>query len=233
MDPSGVAQAEPAEQMDAHPPSDVQRQALQMLTLAQRTAEDHVASARLQADKIHADARAKAEQILRDAQVQADAVRREANEALSDAGARAAQTAKDAQAHAENARRGGDKIVSEARAQAAEIAKEAQGSADGLRRQAEQRYEEMVGSLAAKRASLQQQIEALQEFERDYRGRLLTFMQAQLRALWVDEPRVDGEIAEIAEIEQPGRGGNDPASTGTAARPSGNDRVAASTGEPT
>ena len=194
MDPSGAAHAEPPEQADAHPASDVQRQALQMLTLAQRTAEDHVASARLQADKVHADARAKAEQILRDAQAQADAVRREANEALSDAGARAAQTAKDAQAHAENARRDGDKIVSDARAQAAEIAKEAQGSADGLRRQAEQRYEEMVGSLAAKREALQQQIEALQEFERDYRGRLLTFMQAQLRALWVDEPHVDGDL---------------------------------------
>jgi hypothetical protein len=56
----------------------------------------------------------------------------------------------------------------------------------------------MVGNLAAKREALQQQIEALQEFDREYRTRLLTFMKAQLRALWVDEPQVDGEI------EQPG-----------------------------
>jgi hypothetical protein len=61
----------------------------------------------------------------------------------------------------------------------------------------------MVGNLAARREVLQQQIEALQEFDRDYRARLLTFMQAQLRALWVDEPHVDGEV------EQPGA----PAST--------------------
>src|SRR5512133_3193683 len=56
----------------------------------------------------------------------------------------------------------------------------------------------MGGSLAGKREALPQQIEALQEFEREYRARLLTFMQAQLRALWVDEPHVD------AEIEPPG-----------------------------
>lgn len=196
-EPPGAARAEPPEQMDAHPGRDVQ-QALQMLTLAQRTGEEHVASAHRQADKIHADARATAEHTVRDAQAQADAVRREADKALSDARARAAQIAKDAQAHADHARRDSDKIVSDARARAAEIAKDAQASADGLKRQAQQRYEEMVGNLAAKREALQQQIEALQEFDRDYRARLLTFMQAQLRALWVEEPHVD------AEIEQPG-----------------------------
>lgn len=197
-EPPGAARAEPPEQTDPHPGRDVQHQALQMLTLAQRTGDEHVASAHRQADKIHADARATAEHLVRDAQAQADAVRREADKALSDARARAAQIAKDAQAHADNARRDGGKIVSDARARAAELAKDAQASADGLKRQAQQRYEEMVGNLAAKREALQQQIEALQEFDRDYRARLLTFMQAQVRALWVDEPHVD------AEIEQPG-----------------------------
>jgi cell division septum initiation protein DivIVA len=196
MDPPGAARAEP-QQTDAHPSRDVQ-QALQMLTLAQRTAEEHVANAHRQAEKVHADAGAAAEQIVRDARAQADAVRREADKALSDARAQAAQIVKDAQAHADKAGRDGDKIVSDARAQATEIAKNAQAGADGLKRQAQQRYEETVGNLAAKREALQQQIEALQEFDRDYRSRLLTFMQAQLRALWVDEPHVDGEI------EQPG-----------------------------
>jgi cell division septum initiation protein DivIVA len=195
-DPPGAARAEPPEQADAQPGRDVQ-QALQMLTLAQRTADEHVAGAHRQADQIHADARATAEQVIQDAQAQADSVRREADNALSDAKARAAQTAKDTEARADNARRDGDKIISDARAQAAVIAKDAQASADGLTRQAQQRYEEMVGNLAAKREALQQQIEALQEFDREYRARLLTFMQAQLRALWVDEPHG------AAEIEQP------------------------------
>jgi cell division septum initiation protein DivIVA len=198
MEPPGDARAEPPEQTDAHPVRDVQRQALQMLTLAQRTGEEHVAGALRQADKIQADARATAEHLVRDAQAQADAVRREAGKALSDARAGAAQIATDAQAHADHARRDGDKIVSDAQAQAAQITKDAQASADELKRQAQQRYEEMVGNLAAKREALQQQIEALQEFDRDYRARLVTFLQAQLRALWVDQPHVE------AEIEQPG-----------------------------
>jgi cell division septum initiation protein DivIVA len=197
LDPPGAVRAEPPGPTEARPGGDVQ-QALQMLTLAQRTAEEHVAGARRQAEKIHADAGATAEQTVRAAQAQADAVRRQADTALSDATARAAQIAKEAKAHADDARRDGDKIVSAARAQAAEIAKDAQASADGLKRQAEQRYEEMVGNLAAKRAALQQQIEALHEFDRDYRARLVTFMQAQLRALWVDEPHVD------TQTEQPG-----------------------------
>ena len=150
-------------------PSRDVHEALQMLTLAQRTADEHVAGARRQAEKVHADARAAADQIAREAQGRAEAIRREADKALSDA-----------------------------RAQAAQIAHDAQVRAEGLERQAEQRYEEMVGNLVVKREALQQQIEALQEFDRDYRSRLLTFMQAQLRALWVDEPQVDGEI------EQPG-----------------------------
>jgi cell division septum initiation protein DivIVA len=192
-DPPGATRAEPPDQAEDRPVSDVQRQALQMLTLAQRTAEEHVAGAQHQAEKIQADARATAEQIARDAKAQADAVRREADKTLSEARARAAEMAKDAQLRADNARREGDKIVAEARARAAEIAKDAQVSADGLKRQAQLRYEEIVGSLAAKREALQQQIEALQEFEREYRARLLTFMQAQLRALWVDEPHIDAD----------------------------------------
>jgi len=160
--------AEPLEQTDEHPRRDVQ-QALQIITLAQRTGEEHVNNALRQANQIQADARATAEQVVRDAQAQADAVRREADNVLYDAQARAAEMAKDAQA-----------------------------SADGLTRQAQLRYEEMVGNLAAKREALQQQIEALQVFDREYRARLVTFMQAQLRALWVEEPHVD------VETEQPG-----------------------------
>jgi cell division septum initiation protein DivIVA len=192
-DPSGAARAASPQQKDAYPSGDVQH-ALQMLTLAQRTADEHVASAHRQADQIRADARATAEQIARDAQAQAEGIRRDSDKALSEARAQAGQLVRDAEAHAENARRNGDKIISEAQAQAAGIAEEAQASADRLDRLAQQRYEEMVGNLAAKREALQQQIEALQEFDRDYRNRLLSFMQAQLRALWVEEPRVDAEI---------------------------------------
>jgi vacuolar-type H+-ATPase subunit H len=178
---------------DAAAGSDVQ-QAMQMLTLAQRTADEHVATAYRQAETIQAEARASAEQIVREAQGQAEAVRREADKALTDARAQAEQSGRDVQAQAGTARKNGEKVVADARAQAAEITREAQANADGLDRLARQRYDEEVGNLAVKREALQEQIESLQGFERTYRSRLLTFMQAQLRALWVDEPQVDGAI---------------------------------------
>lgn len=180
---------------DALPHGDVQ-QAMQMLTLAQRTADEHVATAHRQAGTIETEARAAAEQIVREAQTQAEAVRRDADTALTEARAQVEQSSRDVQANADNARQNAEKIVADAQAQAAGIAEEARANADGLGRLAKQRYDEEVGNLAAKREALQQQIESLQEFDRDYRSRLLTFMQAQLRALWVDEPKVDGELAD-------------------------------------
>jgi cell division septum initiation protein DivIVA len=176
---------------------DAQRQALQVLVLAQRTADEHVAAAQRQADKIRADARATAEQIAREAQKHADGARREVDKALSDARATAEHIVRDSQAHADGARRDSDKFLSDARASADEIVKDARANADALEREAQQRYQDVVGSLAGKRAALQQQIEALQQFDRDYRARLRTFMQGQLRALGVDEPPPN------AEIEQP------------------------------
>ena len=175
------------------------RQALQVLALAQRTAEEHVASAHHQADKIRGDARAAAEQIARDAQVHAHNVRREGEKVLSDARAAAAQIARDAQARAEESRRNAEKILADARARAEASASEAHANAEELKAQAQQRYDDVVGSLAAKREALQQQIEALEIFDREYRARLTAFMQGQLRALWVDEP----QVADLDEEQRP------------------------------
>jgi cell division septum initiation protein DivIVA len=176
------------------PPPAHPNQALQVLTLAQRTAEEHVARAHHQADKIRTDALAAAEQIARDAQVHAHNVRREADKILADARAAAEQIARDSHARTEDARRTADKIVSEARSNADAIAEDATANADHLNLQARQRYDDVVGSLGTKREALQQQIEALEHFDREYRSRLTQFMQGQLRALWVDQPEVHGEL---------------------------------------
>ncbi|WP_203780898.1 hypothetical protein [Paractinoplanes rishiriensis] len=165
-----------------------------MLTLAQRTAEEHVARAHHQADKIRTDALAAAEQIARDAQVHAHNVRREAEKILTDARAAAEQIARDSHQRTEEARRTAEKIVGEARSQADQIGEDAQANADHLNLQARQRYDDVVGSLGTKREALQQQIEALEHFDREYRSRLTTFMQGQLRALWVDQPQMAGEL---------------------------------------
>jgi cell division septum initiation protein DivIVA len=189
----------------AHP-----NQALQVLTLAQRTAEEHVARAHHQADKIRTDALAAAEQVARDAQVHAHNVRREAEKILTDARAAAEQIARDSHARTEEARRNAEKIVNDARAQSGQIAEDAQANADHLNLQARQRYDDVVGSLGTKREALQDQIEALEQFDREYRGRLTTFMQNQLRALWVDQPQVAGELA-LNQIDEPRAEGPAPA----------------------
>ncbi|MFC7528204.1 hypothetical protein [Actinoplanes sp. GCM10030250] len=176
-------------------------QALQVLALAQRTAEEHVASAQHHADKIRTDALAAAEQIARDAQGHANSVRREADRVLAEARAAAEQMARDAQAMAEEARRNAEKIVADARSRAETIGADAVAGAEQLRHQAQQRYDDVVGSLGVKREALQQQIEALEDFDREYRGRLTAFMQSQLRALWMDAPQVTADTGEILEEE--------------------------------
>jgi cell division septum initiation protein DivIVA len=181
----------------AHP-----NQALQVLTLAQRTAEEHVARAHHQADKIRTDALAAAEQIARDAQVHAHNVRREADKVLTDARAASEQVARDSHARTEDARRTADKIVAEARAQSEQIVAEARASSEHLNQQARQRYDDVVGSLGSKREALQNQIEALEHFDREYRSRLTAFMQHQLRALWVDQPQMNAELPDQALLPE-------------------------------
>lgn len=181
-----------------------QRQALQVLTLAQRTADEHVADAQRQADKICADAHSMAEQIVHDAQAHADGLTRDADRTLVEGRATAERIGREAQAHAANTRREADEILSGARGRSDEIVKEAQTNADELKDQAQRRYQDVVGSLAAKREALQEQIEALESFDREYRARLTTFMQTQMRALWADQPQVDDEtLADAPQSKTP------------------------------
>lgn len=180
------------EHLDAISDPTAQYQSLQVLTLAQRTAEEHIVGARQQADAICAEANATAEQIVREAQVHAHGVRQEADKALAEAHTAAGKVAREAQAHADSIQRSAEEIMADARAQAAELVRNAQEDAEELHHRAQQRYEDVVGSLATKRQGLQEQIEALEQFDREYRARLTAFMQNQMRSLWVDEPRISG-----------------------------------------
>jgi DivIVA domain-containing protein len=62
------------------PGGDGEQQALRVLMMAQRTADDHVTDARREADKVLADARSKAEEVTRDARSKADALERDARQ---------------------------------------------------------------------------------------------------------------------------------------------------------
>ena len=213
---------EPPPPMGVTPQAATEQQALQVLTLAQRTAEEHLNSARREADRICGEARDAAARIVRDAQARAEALQREAEASLSDAHAAAAQLAGDAQTHADQVRQDAEEILADARIQADEFVKIAQARADELQHLAEQRYEDIVGSLAARREALQQQIEALERFDREYRARLQAFMQSQLRALWVDEPQVDAD--------GPGHPDDAPAAASVPAQRGNSDQLAERTG---
>jgi len=59
---------------------DGEQQALRVLMMAQRTADDHVNDARREADKLLSDARAKAEEVTRESRAKADALERDARQ---------------------------------------------------------------------------------------------------------------------------------------------------------
>jgi DivIVA domain-containing protein len=59
---------------------DGEQQALRVLMMAQRTADDHVSDARREADKLLSDARTKAEEVTREARAKADALERDARQ---------------------------------------------------------------------------------------------------------------------------------------------------------
>ncbi|KUL36688.1 DivIVA domain-containing protein [Actinoplanes awajinensis] len=147
--------------------------ALEVLALAQRTADDHVAEASRRARKVQAEAEVRAEQIHRDACAYADEIRAEA-----------------------------DRLLTDARAEAQRIVAGGSDFAEELRLRAEQQYEDAVGGLSIKREALQKQIEALSTFDSDYRQRITSFLQSQLRALWAEQPRT-GDMPDI-EMQVPG-----------------------------
>ena len=59
---------------------DGEQQALRVLMMAQRTADEHVSDARREADKLLTDARTKADELTRDARAKADALERDARQ---------------------------------------------------------------------------------------------------------------------------------------------------------
>jgi cell division septum initiation protein DivIVA len=183
-----IIDVQPEMAYNGPPEPEAERQALQVLILARRTADEHVATAQQDADKIRNDARTMAEEIGKAARAGADGVRREADRVLAEARAKAEEMAKIAHNNAESVRREAEKALADARARADEIGKAAQASAEALDREAEQRYQNVVGSLEPKRAALQQQIDTLKQFERDYRSKLRKFMESQLRVLGNEDP---------------------------------------------
>ncbi|MBW8805971.1 MAG: hypothetical protein AUG49_26625 [Catenulispora sp. 13_1_20CM_3_70_7] len=92
----------------------------------------------------------------------------------------AQQTADQAIAEARNE---ANKIVGEARSRADGLEREARGKADALERDAQEKHRVAMGSLETARAALERKVDDLRAFEREYRQRLKSYLDGQMRQL--------------------------------------------------
>jgi DivIVA domain-containing protein len=122
-------------------------QAVQMLALAQQTADQHLAQSKAEAERLVNEARTNASATLADAN-------EKSNRQLADADARAKQ------------------LHSESSARAAQTVQDAEQRAATITAQFEQR-----------KAALERRVEELRTFEREYRTRLKSYLESQLRDL--------------------------------------------------
>jgi DivIVA domain-containing protein len=81
------------------------------------------------------------------------------------------------------ARSKSDRIINEARGQADKMLSEARTRSETMDRESRERQQTMVGSLEQQRVDLERQVENLRAFEREYRTRLKSYLESQLRDL--------------------------------------------------
>ncbi|WP_129312302.1 DivIVA domain-containing protein [Streptomyces sp. L2] len=81
------------------------------------------------------------------------------------------------------ARSEANRIVGEARGRAEGLERDARARADALERDAREKHRAAIGSLESARATLERKVEDLRGFEREYRSRLKSYLESQLRHL--------------------------------------------------
>lgn len=85
--------------------------------------------------------------------------------------------------HVSTAQQKSDETLRKARAQADKLVADARRRAEDLDRDAQEKHRQAMGSMISEREKLEQQIETLRQFERDYRARLKSYLQGQLEQL--------------------------------------------------
>jgi DivIVA domain-containing protein len=102
------------------------------------------------------------------------------------------------------ARSKADSMVGEARSQAASVEREARGKATSMVQDAERKHNEIIGGLEQRKGTLEKSIEQLRTFEREYRTRLKSYLESQLREL---DGRGSAEPAAVASVAGGGYAG--------------------------
>jgi DivIVA domain-containing protein len=146
-------------------------QAIQVLAMAQQTAEQHLSQSRAEAERLMAEARQGADTHLSDAQTRAST------------------------------------HLNEAQARADHLDRESTTRANGLISDAETRAATITTQLEQRKDALERRVEQLRTFEREYRTRLKSYLESQLRDLDASgrsDPAASGNQNEhAAQQEQP------------------------------
>jgi DivIVA domain-containing protein len=111
------------------------------------------------------------------------------------------------------AQRTADETVNEARRDADKMLQKARQDADQLERETKEQHRNAVGNLESERERLERKIDELRSFEREYRARLKSYLEGQLRDL-------DGNAASGPSAINANATGVAPSTLG-AGRPSG------------
>jgi len=158
---------EPQRSMSAPPPSmadqgdhggDHHVQVAKVLSMAQEMAERLTSEAKTEADTMLTDARTKSQQLLSEARTKSDGL-------VNDARARA------------------ETMLNDARTRAETLERQSRDKAATLVGDAERRQKEIIGTITRDKSVLEKKIDELRTFEREYRTRLKTYLESQLRDL--------------------------------------------------
>lgn len=140
------------------PGGDHHVQAAKVLGLAQEMADRLTGEAKAEADGMLSEARTKSEQLLSDARAKSDSM---VNEARTRA----------------------ETMLNDARTRAETLERQAREKAAGLERDAQRKHAEVMGNITQEKNALEKKIDTLRTFEREYRTRLQTYLESQLREL--------------------------------------------------
>ena len=155
-----MAPVPPPVRVEQQPPSggDHHVQAAKVLGLAQEMADRLTGEAKAEADGMLGEARTKSEQLLSDARAKADSM---VNEARTRA----------------------ETMLNDARTRAETLERQSREKASSLERDAQRKHSEIIGTINQEKSGLEKKIDELRTFEREYRTRLKTYLESQLREL--------------------------------------------------
>lgn len=177
-----LAQRGPQQETPAPSSGGGEQEALRLLMVAQRTADEHLEDSRREADTLLGEAQREAQSMVSEAQ-------RESQTMVSSAQRESTTMVTEAQ-------RDSEAMVSEARTQAEDLVGQARDRAERMEMEAEQERQKVIGQLEESRTSLLHNIEELKTFEREYRTRLKLYLESQLRDLNGQQGRTDEDAFE-------------------------------------